>query len=95
MKTIEVKFQKPVTYEEATGLQTWYYNHLEHPIDSSVLADKLNDYFTETEGREVSCFVVGKPRLPGELAVSIRWPKWREDRKPIKTKLQEGVTLTY
>ena len=88
-----VQWPKPETYEQAVGMQTWYYDYSAHTIDPQVLADKLNAYFTETEGWEVDCFRPGKPREAGEMAVAIKWPKWRKERKPIKMALQAGILI--
>ena len=95
MKTIPVKFDRPATTDEALKRQSFYYMHAEHPIDTHVLAEKLNDYFRGTEGWDVDCFSPGKPRVGGELAITIKWPRWRAERKPIKTKLQAGILIPY
>ena len=89
MKEIEVKFPKPTTYFEAVNFQTWFYDFNAHPVDPNVLAAKLNEHF------EVDCFIPGRPRVAGEMAVQVNWPKWRDERKPMKMALQEGLTLTY
>lgn len=82
-----VKFPKPATYEEAVGWQTFYYDYNQYPYDPRMIAEYLNDHFG------VQHFRQGKPREAGEMAVAIRWPRHRRDRKPIKMALQAGVTL--
>lgn len=82
-----VKFPKPITYEEAVSWQTFYYDYNEYPFDPHSIADKLNEHF------QVTIFRPGRPRIPGELAIAVKWPKHRNERKPIKTQLQAGVLI--
>jgi hypothetical protein len=82
-----VKFPPCATYEEAVGWQTFYYDYTQYPIDPSKVAEVLNEHFGVTNFRQ------GRPRGPGEMAVAIKWPRHRKERKPIKMVLQEGVLL--
>lgn len=86
---ILVKFDKPLTYYEATEFQSFYYDVTQFPIDPNVLAEKLNKHF------EIDCFRNGKPRQTGEAAICIKWPQHRKIRKPIKLELQQGITIEW